>query len=141
MSKIDISDDQIKNIVEITEGHPFYTQHLCYVIWDLAQKEQKIDSTDIQGALEIVLKREAYTYISIWNNLTLNQHKLLKCLAMEYAQKNNYSAEYLSITGLKTVSSLQRAYEVLLKKDIIDRYANGYYIQDRFFKMWVKKLV
>src|SRR2546429_464063 len=32
-----IPDDAIQAVCKLTEGHPFYTQHLCHALWELCE--------------------------------------------------------------------------------------------------------
>src|SRR5206468_2623555 len=34
-----IDEGQIHEICEMTQGHPFYTQHLCHALWELCERK------------------------------------------------------------------------------------------------------
>ena len=35
------SEAMVREICELTHGHPFYTQHLCHVLWELCNRERR----------------------------------------------------------------------------------------------------
>ena len=58
---------EIHAIVEITQGHPFYTQHLCHVLWDMSSEKTPISDDLVQVSLDMVLQREQYAYAVLWD--------------------------------------------------------------------------
>ena len=42
-----IDDDVIRSICRLTQGHPFYTQHLCHVLWERTDPETKVTDESI----------------------------------------------------------------------------------------------
>ena len=92
-----IGAPEIHAIVEITQGHPFYTQHLCHVLWDMSSEKTPISDDLVQVSLDMVLQREQYAYAVLWESLTLNQQRFLKALAFEEAAKP-FSAEDASLS-------------------------------------------
>lgn len=135
-----ISDELIYSICHLTEGHPFYTQHLCHSLWELCKENTSITSQDINLAVNILLNRESYAYTTLWESIGKNQKRFLKGLALESEGVKTFSSEFFLKYGLRSASNVQRAAEGLLERDIIDR-ENGYFvIIDRFFKTWIKKI-
>ena len=134
-----INDDVIEKLIHLTEGHPFYTQHLCHTIWDLCEKGEDVTDVFIDKAVTILLEREKYAYTTLWESLTLNQRLFLKGLAKSTIIKP-FSSEFIKENKLKTPSNAQRASEGLIKMDIIDHENGNFIILDRFFKLWIKRL-
>jgi AAA+ ATPase superfamily predicted ATPase len=135
-----ISDDLIRIIWEQTQGHPFYTQHLCHAIWELCEPRKKVTSELIEQATKLLLEREHYAYTMLWESLALNQRRFLKGLAQESAKIQPFSAEFIGTYGLGTASNVQRVVESLLDRDIIDRDNGSFLISDRFFRLWVRNV-
>jgi len=134
-----ISYDQIKSICQLTEGHPFYTQHLCHVIWELCEQNNGVTKDLIDYAVQILLTRESYAYTTLWESLAINQRRFLKGLANEPSNTKYFASEFILRYGISTASNVQRAVEALLEKDIIDRENGAFVIVDRFFKIWIQK--
>lgn len=61
-----MSDELIQSIFAQTQGHPFYTQHLCHVLWELCERDQKATKRMLGKSLDLLLDRESYAYTSLW---------------------------------------------------------------------------
>src|SRR3989338_5633768 len=53
-----ISKECIHDVCELTHGHPFYTQHLCHVLWELCEPKAEVTAKMIQSAMQVLLERE-----------------------------------------------------------------------------------
>lgn len=135
-----ISNELIHRIYEATQGHPFYTQHLCHAIWELCEPSAKVTEQMIAAAVQLLLKRENYAYTTLWESLAINQRKFLKGLASESEKIRPFSAEFTGKHGLGSASNVQRVVDSLLEKDVIDRDNGSFLISDRFFRLWIQAL-
>jgi len=97
-SKKAINETIIDKIFEITKGFPYYTQQLCYEIWELTEKEVSEDILNL--ALNKLLKQEREYFIAIWDNLTQNQKKALKVVLITNGE--NIYGDDRAIEDIKT---------------------------------------
>ncbi len=132
-----ISPEVITAICELTEGHPFYTQHLCHPLWELCETGGEVGKDMIEQAKDLLLERESYAFMNLWDSLTINARRLLKGVAAEGAGTQVFSADFVRKYQLGSSSNAQRAVDLLLKKDIIDKEESGIVIPDRFFRLWI----
>ncbi|QBG48506.1 ATP-binding protein [Verrucomicrobia bacterium S94] len=132
-----ISPEVISAICQLTEGHPFYTQHLCHPLWELCEVGCEVREEMIAQATELLLQRESYAFMNLWDSLTRNARRLLKGVAAEGAGTQVFSSDFIRKYQLGSSSNAQRAVDVLLKKDIIDKEESGIVIPDRFFRLWI----
>jgi AAA+ ATPase superfamily predicted ATPase len=130
-----INVDYIKTIFDITDGFPYYTQQLLYHVWQ--ECEKSVDEQIIQKSLSLMLEREYDLYVYIYSSLTPNQKVTLKYIT-KFDGTNLYSNDNMSETSL-SASTLKSTLESLLKKDIIDRVDDRYYLVDPFMKYWIMK--
>jgi len=128
-----ITENIITQILNITKGFPYYTQKICYEIWQLTEKET--DENIFNLAINKVLTQEKEYFIALWDNLTLNQKKALKVILITNGE--NIYGDDRAIEILKT-SSLQTSIKNLIQKDILDK-KERYYFQDPVFEYWLKK--
>jgi AAA+ ATPase superfamily predicted ATPase len=135
-----ISDEEIHSICRSTEGHPFYTQHLCHVIWELCEAKSQVTEDMIKSAVDILLDRESYAYTTLWESLAKNQRRFLYGLARERDNIKPYAADFIRPYGLSSASSVQRVIEALLERDIVDRDNDSFVITDRFFSIWIRRM-
>lgn len=134
-----IDDGVITQICDLTEGHPFYTQHLCHVLWERCEPGQAVIADSIKQGVQVLLARETDTYTALWDSLAINQRRLLKGLALEGKTAAPFSAAFTQRHGLGTASSVQRAATTLIKRDLIDRAARSFTVTDRFFRIWIQE--
>ena len=130
----------IHSICEQTQGHPFYTQHLCHALWELCEPGAAVSEELVKDALGLLLERENYAYSTLWESLAINQRKFLKGLASEVAIVKPFAGEFVRRSGLGSPSNAQRAVDGLLDRDVIDRENGSYLITDRFFRLWVQRV-
>jgi uncharacterized protein len=135
-----ISDELVHSICTSTQGHPFYTQHLCHAVWELCERKGKVTAEILREATRLLLQRENYAYTTLWESLALNQRKFLRGLAHEAAKVQPFSAEFIGKYGLGSPSNVQRVVDSLLERDVIDRDNGSFLISDRFFRLWVQSL-
>lgn len=135
-----IRDEQIREICELTQGHPFYTQHLCHVVWELCETRSAVTAATLRKALQILLDRESYAYTAQWESLTTPQKRFLKGLAIEFAGVKIFGGDFVARHGLVSASNAQRVSAALLTKDIVNRENGSFVISDRFFRLWIKSV-
>lgn len=128
----------IHEVCEMTQGHPFYTQHLSHALWELCEPKNKVTPELIRAAAKLLLDRESYAYTTLWESLTVPQKRFLKGLATEPAGVKAFAGEFVEKYGLTSASNSQRAVEALLAKDVIDRDNGSFVISDRFFRLWIQ---
>jgi type II secretory pathway predicted ATPase ExeA len=133
-----IEKAQIHGVCQLTQGHPFYTQHLCHVLWELCEHKAGVTEEMLRAAVKVLLDRESYAYTTLWESLTVSQKRFLKGLAAEPVGVKVFAGEFVSRHGLSSASNAQRAVQALLSKDIIDRDNGSFLITDRFFRLWIQ---
>jgi hypothetical protein len=128
----------VHSICEWTQGHPFYTQHLCHATWELCEPGTAVTEAMVAQALQLLLQRENYAYSTLWESLAMNQRKLLKGIAGQTDPVKPFAAQFLQSAGLGSPSNAQRAVDPLLERDVIDRDNGSFLITDRFFRLWIR---
>ena len=135
----DASDELIQSIFEQTEGHPFYTQHLCHVLWELCDRDQQATKPMLGKAIDLLLDRESYAYTSLWDSFGINQRRFLTGLALEPRATKVYAADFIRRHGLRSPSNAQRVVNSLMERDVIDRDNGSFLISDRFLRLWIRR--
>jgi hypothetical protein len=136
-----INEDTIARICAFTQGHPFYTQHLCHALWELTERGSAVPDDGLEMALDLLLTRESSAFMALWESLAANQRALLTALATTTSDNVElFGADFLRASGLRTASSMQRAVNALIQKDLIDRDDKAaIYIPDRFLRLWIQR--
>ncbi|MCP5102800.1 MAG: ATP-binding protein [bacterium] len=134
-----IEDGAAMYIVNKAEAHPYYTQLLAHTAWESGKASEAVDIEHVDAAVNRILKREEAAFAGIWDNLTLNQKKLL--LAMAFKEKNDkiFSSDFLDKYNLNSPGTVQRGIKSLITRGLIDKEENSIEINDVFLKMWLKQ--
>lgn len=140
-AKKKIDDEMIHLICQLTQGHPFYTQHLCHALWELTAPGVHVTDESIQQAVKLLLDRESFAYTTLWNSLAKNQQRFLKGLANEAAGVKPFSSQFTRRYGLRSASNAQRAAEALVERDLVDPDNGSFIIADRFFRVWIQRVL
>jgi hypothetical protein len=135
----EIGRELIKKLCEITEGHPFYTQHLCHVVWERCKPGGRVTARMLESAVSMLLDRESYAYTALWESFGINQRRFLTGLAHEPRGRKVYASDFLRRYGLRSPSGAQRVVRSLMERDIVDRDNGSFLISDRFFRIWIRR--
>ena len=136
----DVADEHIESLCGLTEGHPFYTQHLAHALWEITPASEAVSQEKLREAVDVLLRREETAYATLWETFSRSQQRLLRGMAEEGADAKPFSAGFARAHGLGATSSAQRAAEALLERDVIDREGGSLLITDRFFRLWIRRL-
>ncbi|TWU02816.1 AAA family ATPase [Stieleria varia] len=123
-----------------TGGHPFYTQHLCHVLWSMTDAGEEVNGDHLGIAIAELLRRESHAYVNLWESLTKNEQRFLRGLAQSEVPPKPFSSDFTRRFGLRTASNSQRAAESLESSDLIEREESSFVITDRFFRLWIRQL-
>jgi len=130
-----IPEECIAAILEVSKGFPYYSQQIAYELFHMS--DIHVETPMVQVAVDSILEKEEDLFWNEWNHLSQNQKKALKLLI--YAEGENiYSRETMDHFHF-TSSSLKKAIEGVLAKDVVDQKAGTYYFQDPLFEYWLSK--
>jgi len=133
--------EAVREILQTTDDHPYYTQLLCHILWDRNQQEKIITKESITAALQEVFMREAHAFQGLWDMLTLKARQLLVALAKEEGpQVQLFSSDFLRKHNLGSASSVQRAITRLLEEEVLEKTDGGYQFTDVFFRRWLREM-
>lgn len=137
-SGIEIDDDVIKSILDLTQCHPYYTQQLCHEIWyiTMIRKNKRVEQLDVHTSIEKILMNQNDAYLSILDTITKTEEAVLIALAAD--ETSLYSGRVIKEYNLVSQSHVQRSLEGLEKKEIVEKINGKYEFVDIFFKEWIK---
>ena len=138
-SGIKISTKMCEQIVELADSHPYYTQFLAHVVYQLGVDKKQVNNKIIEKSVEKILDRESAAFMNIWDNLTLKQKRLLVALALKTKKDKIFSSDFLTKFKLESAGTVQGGIAVLIEKGIIDKEKDTIEINDTFLKLWLKK--
>lgn len=138
--QFDISNTIIDKIMQETDNHPYYTQLLCSILWDISRDKKRVEKDELNRGIKEILRRESHAYNSLWNTLSIRQKQLLEALSIDSSSRI-YSRDFLQRHHLGTPSTIQRALNFLEVEEIIEKENETYMFTDIFFKLWIKRII
>lgn len=136
-AEVDVDTNALEVIVETTECHPFYTQYLCHVLYDIME-DRHIRADDVPKAVDFLLHRESTAYMNTWDLLTNRQRQALVALSETVPGESPFRTEMLRKFNMSQPAIMIRALKSLVGKDLVDKEDGRYEIIDLFFKRWIK---
>lgn len=132
-----IEPDAIESVLEITHGHPYATQELCYFIWQDTPRDAAATRERVAAALTRVLNAEHAHFSLVWQNASVQQRLLLRALAEEPGRP--LSADYRRRHALPGASTVQRALGSLERAELAGRRRGEAWIDEPFLAQWLMR--
>ena len=126
----------VEHVLEITRGHPYATQELCYFLWEQTPSRRIARAAQLDAALAKVLRSEHTHFSLVWDRASANQKLVLQALAREPGHP--LSEDYRRRHGLRTVSSTQKAIEALHRDELVGRERGRVWIAEPFLGEWIR---
>jgi hypothetical protein len=125
----------VERILDITGGHPYATQELCYFTWQDTGSGETATVESVESALEGVLNSEHAHFTLVWERASSHQRLLLGALSREPGHP--LSSDYRHRHGLPSPSSVQRALEALEQAELAGRERGRWWICEPFLATWL----
>jgi hypothetical protein len=139
--RITASQQDLQRLFELGVDIPYNIQRLCYNMWDLAQKDNKVTSAIMEELPVIIARQDSPHYEIIWRTATPLQKKILIALSLEPKLKP-LSKEFALRYQISPPSSIKASLVSLVKKGIIYRTLEGnYQFTDNFMPHWIKAML
>ncbi len=123
-----------QSILEITDSHPYYTQQLAFTVWEQFGRSGYSSDMVITSADEIVQSHDN-DYERLWN--TLNRTDMIVLTGMSLSDISPLSDEFSGLYGTSASSTVFSSLKRLTQKGMIIKEAQGYKIDDPFFRRWI----
>ncbi|MBU4443523.1 hypothetical protein KJ656_00345, partial [bacterium] len=133
-----VEDGAILRLLEIVENYPYNAQYFCHKLWDDFADSRKISINDLEPTLVCLLSENTPVYISIWDGLSLHQRRVLIAIAT-HGGSSLFSQDFIRENNLGNSSSIQTSLRLLMKRQVLDKEKNIYFITDVFFKEWTRR--
>ena len=134
---INISEEVIDFVLELSENVPYNIQYLCHHLWNRCLQVKEVKKVDIDAVMANIINEQTANYISVWDGLSMHQRLFLKAI-IKSPEASIFSKEFVSENELGTPGSVQKSISLLTKKNIIDTEDKHIRFNDVFFKEWIK---
>lgn len=127
----------LAGIFEITGGHPYATQELCYFLWEATPPGGTAGAEQLESALEATLRSENAHFGLLWDGLPASQRLVLLALAEEQPA-HPLTSDYQRRHSLPPTPTVQTALGALTRAELVRRAGRGEYrIAEPFLAEWL----
>ncbi len=135
-TKRSIETEAIGRILDVTQGHPYGTQELCYAIWEVAEEGTIVGVAESETGLDRVLRSENLHFSRIWETASKGQRLTLLALAKDPLRPldDGYRRKH----KLPAPSTIQKALDKLVEDELVVKERPGdYRIAEPFLAEWI----
>jgi len=125
-------------LLDRTGGHPYATQELAYFLWEETPFDSAATGTNLEAALDAVLRSENSHFGLRWEQASAAQKLLLQALAEEPGRP--LTSGYRARHELPSVATVQAAARALTQRELIAERGNALRIVEPFFGEWIRRL-
>lgn len=137
--------DAIQRVIELTHGHPYFTQLLCSVVWENAHEKESLAATaisesDVEKAVPQALKFGANAFNWLWDGLPPAERVVMAAMAevKEEVITQDKLIEVLNQSGVRLVArELEFAPETLIDWELLIELEGGYRFAVPLLSRWV----
>jgi AAA+ ATPase superfamily predicted ATPase len=127
----------VDRVLEITRGHPYATQELCYFLWQRVEEGETADLAAAEEALADVLRSEHAHFTLVWGRASSAQRTVLQALSTEPGHP--LSGGYRRRFALAGPSTVQKALQALERDELIVREGGLAQISEPFLAQWIER--
>jgi tetratricopeptide (TPR) repeat protein len=134
-----------ERVIELTHGHPYFTQLLCSVIWENAHEEgtsetPRVSVQNVEEAVEQSLKFGANAFNWIWDGLPPAERVVVAAMAEVHEERitQDRLIETLNSSGVRLVArELEVAPETLIDWEVLIASDGAYRFAVPLLRRWV----
>ena len=134
-----LSRDCFDFVYDYFAGHTWYVQYVLNRLFEMTPESATADRELVGEAVEYILGVFNVTYQNLLANFSEKQRSLLIAIAKERSVTGILSASFVKKYRLASSSSVQGALKALLDNETIVRDGETYYIDNRFFSIWLSR--
>lgn len=132
-----IDKEAIEDIYNRFEGTTWYVQKVANELFPYTPQNECVHIQDILPAIHRVLGDNEDTYKDTLYRLSAKQKALLVAIAKSGRASQITSSKFIKTYKLTSASSVQKALDALLEKELITNDLGVYRVYDYFFRMWI----
>ena len=134
-AKVSVNSKEIaQQVLTFTEGHPFYTQQLSYLVWNLLNNKIKKENIVEQAIVENIHIHDL-DFERLWLTFNSTDKKTLTRLSTN--NRSPLSAKSANKMNIKASSTVFSSLKRLMKSGYVIKTSGFYEIDDPFFREWI----
>jgi len=130
------STDITESILNFSGCHPYYTQQLAFVVWEILH-QQDVGPNVIEQAITDLVSVHDMDYERIWNVFNKTDKKLL--IGLSISDLTPLSEAFYRKYEIGSSSTAYSSLKRMMLSGYITKSDNKYGIDDPFFSRWIKQ--
>jgi hypothetical protein len=128
----------LERLLDLTRGHPYATQELAYFVWEQLGTRKRVVGSDVELALEHLLRSEHAHFSLVWEESSRDQRLLL--LALAEGPGRPYAADVRGRHVLPAATNVQKALVALTRRELVAKQQDGTQaIIEPFLADWIAR--
>jgi tetratricopeptide (TPR) repeat protein len=130
-------DLAVQRLWEITQGHPYFTQLMCSVIWE---RHAIVSPENVDAAIESALKQGEHSFLWLWDGLPPAEKVVIAAMAQADATfvSQDDLVQIMNNSGIRLiVRELEVAPETLTEWEILKCDHDAYAFVVPMFRRWI----
>jgi len=130
-----VEESALDTLLDLTNGHPYYTQLLCRELYFYALSQKKIiDIEAVEIAISEAIKLEELYFASLWEDVSKNSAQVVVLQALVENRESLFKKD------MKVKVNVTRTLNRLIKKGILKKNKKGQYeFTDLLFRKYIKE--
>lgn len=134
-----IAEDVVERIYVQFDETTWYVQKMLNELFSLTQRGEVCSEEMLEDATRSILNSYEATYQDILVQLTARQAALLTAICKEEKVQQITSADFIKRHHLTTSSSVQKAKQALIDRQLITEKNSIYEPYDKFMALWIRR--
>lgn len=130
-----------EKVYDLFEGHTYYVQKTMNEVFSNTPRGEQCTEETIQLSLQAILDGNDMFYRDTLSRMPLRQKALLYAIATDGKASKITSVAFVKRHKLTSASSVQTAIKKLIDDDYVVEEAKQYRVSDRFFALWILRLL
>ena len=124
-------------VQELAERRTFHVQQLCNRLYAKGMARIEVEAAD--AVFGEVLGEQEHLYYGFRSMITDQQWSVLSAVAKDRVVAEPSGTSFIERNRLGSISTVRRALESLLEKELIYRDQDGYHVEDPFLAAWIRR--
>lgn len=135
-TKKKINAEQVQQMIDLMDCHPYYIQQLCYLVWIRCKRVVKDE--DILASADDLINQNANLYEREVEAMSNSKIAIIKAIASG-VHTGLSTASVISEFRLGSSANVTKTIKALDLDEIIDKRNGEYHLIDPAFELWFRK--
>lgn len=133
-----VEKEIIDAVYSWSRGQTYAIQLICNYLFSRCTK---VTRQDLDQVIKDILDQEDAVFINYQNILPATEWQVLLAIAREGKVNMPTGQEFVKKHGLGATSSVQRALQSLVRKEMVVKEVDGYMVHDIILSQWLSRLL